>query len=58
MTEGTCKCLARQPAHRPRGAERWLKSGSLTVLRVRTAVMDGLNGEYWKSVGWLAKKMA
>ena len=44
VIEGTCKCLFNQRIDLT--WQWWLGSGSLNVLRVRAAIMDGLNVEY------------
>lgn len=54
VIEGTCKCLVNQRTDL--AGQRWLKSGSLSVLRIRAAVIDKLHDKYWKSVGALAGK--
>ena len=49
VIEGSCKCLVNQRTDL--GGQRWLKSGSVNVLRIRAAIQDNLHDEYWKTVG-------
>ena len=54
VIEGSCKCLVNQRTDL--GGQRWLKTGSVNVLRIRAAVQDNLHDLYWKSVGTITLK--
>ncbi len=54
VIEGSCKCLINQRTDL--GGQRWLKTGSVNVLRIRAAVQDNLHDLYWKSVGAITVK--
>lgn len=54
VIEGTCKCLVNQRTDL--GGQRWLRSGSLNVLRIRAAIIDNLHDRYWKTIGAITRK--
>lgn len=56
VIEGSCKCLVNQRTDL--GGQRWLKTGSLNVLRIRAAIQDKLHDKYWKTIGKLISKAA
>lgn len=56
VIEGNCKCLVNQRTDL--GGQRWLKSGSLNVLRIRAAIADNLHDNYWKTQGKLRRKVS
>jgi hypothetical protein len=56
VIEGSCKCLVNQRTDL--GGQRWLKTGSLNVLRIRAAIQDNLHDLYWKTAGKIRLKAA
>lgn len=56
VIEGTCKCLVNQRTDL--GGQRWLRSGSLNVLRIRAAIIDNLHDRYWKTAGKITRSAA
>ncbi len=51
VIEGSCKCLVNQRTDL--GGQRWLKTGSINVLRIRAAIQDRLHDKYWNTIGKL-----
>lgn len=56
VIEGSCKSLVNQRTDL--GGQRWLKNGSVNVLRIRAAIQDHLHDLFWKSVGKIQAKAA
>lgn len=56
VIEGSCKCLVNQRTDL--GGQRWLKTGSVNVLRIRAAIQDNLHDLYWKSIAKIRIKVA
>lgn len=56
VIEGSCKCLVNQRTDL--GGQRWLKTGSVNVLRIRAATQDKLHDPYWKTIGKLTRLAA
>ena len=56
VIEGTCKNLVNQRTDL--GGQRWLRSGSLNVLRIRAAIIDNMHDRYWKTIGAITRPAA